>query len=80
MNFMALKYLILLQIGIDIAIFIVFILLIIRLRSFNKDTSMNEKLKKYESLLTDAADMSVRFNDMFFYFSVEEQGISEVLI
>ena len=64
MNFMALKYLILLQIGIDFAIFVVFILLIIRLKSFNKDTSLNEKLKRYESLLTDAADMSVRFNEM----------------
>lgn len=64
MNFMALKYLILLQIAIDFAIFVVFIFLIIRLRSFNKDSSLNEKLKRYESLLTDAADMSVRFNEM----------------
>ena len=64
MNFMDLKYLILLQIGIDFAIFVVFIFLIIRLRSFNKDSSLNEKLKRYESLLTDAADMSVKFNEM----------------
>jgi hypothetical protein len=64
MNFMALKYLILLQIAIDFAIFVVFIFLIIRLRSFNKDSSINEKLKQYESLLTDAADMSARFNEM----------------
>jgi Family of unknown function (DUF6115) len=64
MNFIALKYLIILQIAIDIAIFVVFILLMIRLRSFNKDSSLNEKLKRYESLLTDAADMSEKFNMM----------------
>ena len=64
MNFMSLKYLILLQIGIDFAICFVFIYLIIRLRSFNEDSSLNEKLKRYESLLTDAADMSVKFNEM----------------
>ena len=64
MNFMGLKYLILLQIGIDFAIFVVFIFLIIRLRSFNKNSSLNEKLKRYESLLMDAADMSVKFNEM----------------
>ena len=64
MNFMALKYLIILQIAIDFSIFAVFILLMIRLRSFSKDSSLNEKLKRYESLLTDAADMSERFNMM----------------
>jgi Family of unknown function (DUF6115) len=64
MNFMTLKYLILLQIAIDFAIFVVFIFLMVRLRSVNKDSSLNEKLKQYESLLTDAADMSTRFNAM----------------
>jgi hypothetical protein len=64
MNLMALKYLILLQIAIDFAIFVAFIFLIIRLRSLNKDSSLNENLKRYESLLTDAADMSVKFNEM----------------
>ncbi|MGA8178495.1 MAG: hypothetical protein WB792_00445 [Desulfobacterales bacterium] len=64
MNFMALKYLVLLQITIDFAIFIVFVFLMMRLRSFNKDSSLNEKMKRYESLLTDAADVSARFNEM----------------
>jgi hypothetical protein len=64
MNFMALKYLILLQIAIDFAIFVVFIFLMIRLRTVSKDSSLNEKLKQYESLLTEAADMSTRFNEM----------------
>jgi regulator of replication initiation timing len=64
MNFMELKYLVLLQITIDFAIFVVFIFLIRRLRSFDKDSSLNEKMKQYESLLTDAAAMSARFNEM----------------
>ncbi len=64
MNLLALKYLIILQIAIDLAIFVVFILLMIRLKSFNKNSSLNEKLERYESLLTDAADMSERFNKM----------------
>lgn len=64
MNLMALKYLILIQISIDLVIFVVFIFLVIRLRSFNKDTSLNEMLKRYEFLLTEAADMSVKFNEM----------------
>jgi hypothetical protein len=64
MNIMALKYLVLLQIVVDFSIFIVFIFLMMRLRSFNKDSSLNEKMKRYESLLTDAADLSARFNEM----------------
>lgn len=64
MNFLALKYLIILQIAIDFAIFVVFIFLMIRLKSFSKNSSLNEKLERYESLLTDAADMSERFNKM----------------
>jgi DNA-binding NarL/FixJ family response regulator len=64
MNLFSLKYLIILQITIDLAIFVVFVLLMIRLKSFNKNSSLNEKLEQYESLLTDAADMSERFNKM----------------
>jgi hypothetical protein len=64
MNVMALKYLIILQLAIDCAIFVVFIFLMIRLRSFNKDSTLNEKLKRYESLLRDADEMSERFNKM----------------
>ena len=64
MNVMALKYLIILQLSIDCAIFVVFIFLMIRLRSFNKDSTLNEKLKRYESLLRDADEMSERFNKM----------------
>ena len=64
MNFLALKYLIILQIAIDFAIFVVFILLMIRMKSFSKNSSLNEKLERYESLLTDAADISERFNKM----------------
>ncbi len=64
MNFIALKYLILLQIAIDLVIFIVFVFLMIRLKSLNKDSSLNEKLKQYESLMTEAAELSSRFNEM----------------
>ncbi len=64
MNLFAIKYLIILQIAVDFVIFVVFILLMIRLKSFNKNSSLNEKLERYESLLTDAADMSERFNNM----------------
>lgn len=64
MNVMALKYLIILQIAIDFAIFVVFIFLMMRLRSFNKDSTLNEKLKRYESLVTDADEMSERFDKM----------------
>lgn len=64
MNFFDLKYLILLQIGIDFAIFIIFIFLITRLRRIDKDSSLNGKLKLYESLLADAENMSSKFNEM----------------
>jgi hypothetical protein len=73
MNLMALKYLILIQISIDLVIFVVFIFLVIRLRSFNKNTSLNEMLKRYELLLTEAADMSVKFNEML----QEKKGIAK---
>lgn len=64
MNFIELKHLIFLQLGIDFAIFIAFIFLIRRLRFADKDSSLNAKLKQYESLLADANNMSLKFNEM----------------
>ena len=65
MNFIELKYLILLQLSIDFAIFVVFIFLIRRLRLLDKgSSSLNSKLEMYESFLTDADDTSVKFKGM----------------
>jgi len=65
MNLFELKYLIVLQIAIDFAIFVVFIFMIRRLRFLDKgSSSLNSKLKIYESFLTDADSISVKFNEM----------------
>jgi len=65
MNLFELKHLILLQLSIDFAIFVVFIFLIRRLRLLDKgSSSLNSKLKMYESFLTDADDTSVKFKGM----------------
>jgi cell shape-determining protein MreC len=65
MNLFELKYLIVLQLAIDFAIFVVFIFLIRRLRFLDKgSSSLNSKLKIYESFLTDADKISVKFKEM----------------
>ena len=65
MNIFELKYLIVLQLAIDFAIFVVFIFLIRRLRFLDKgSSSLNSKLKIYESFLTDADNISVKFKEM----------------
>lgn len=65
MNFIELKHLILLQLAIDFGIFVVFIFLIRRLRFLDKgSSSLNTKLKMYESFLTDADNTSVKFKGM----------------
>jgi len=65
MNLFELKYLIVLQLAIDFAIFVVFIFLIRRLRFLDKgSSSLNSKLKIYESFLTDADNISVKFKEM----------------
>lgn len=65
MNFLELKHLIFLQLSIDFAIFVVFIFLIRRLRLLDKgSSSLNSKLKMYESFLTDADNISVKFKGM----------------
>lgn len=65
MNFIELKYLILLQLSIDFAIFVVIIFFIRRLRFLDKgSSSLNSKLEMYESFLTDADNTSVEFNEM----------------
>ncbi len=63
MAFIELKFLILTQIGIDIAIIIVFILLIRRFRHFNRDSPLLGGLRTLESLLTDAHKMSGQFKE-----------------
>lgn len=65
MNLFELKYLILSQLAIDFAIFVVFIILIRRLRILDRGSlSLNSKLEMYESFLTDAGDTSVKFKGM----------------
>jgi Fic family protein len=65
MNLFELKHLILLQLSIDFAIFVVFIFLIRRLRLLDKgSSSLNSKLKMYESFLTDADNTTVEFKGM----------------
>ena len=65
MNLFELKHLIISQLAIDFAIFVVFIFLIRRLRLLDKGSlSLNNKLKMYESFLTDADNTSVKFKGM----------------
>ena len=65
MNLFELKHLILSQLSIDFAIFVVFIFLIRRLRFLDKGSlSLNSNLKMYESFLTDADNTSVKFKGM----------------
>lgn len=65
MNFIELKHLILLQLAIDFAIFVMFIFLIRRLRLLDKgSSSLNSKLKMYESFLMDADNTSLKFKEM----------------
>jgi DNA-binding NarL/FixJ family response regulator len=63
MEFMDLKLLIFTQIGIDIVIIIVFILLIKKISFFKRNSSLNKGLDKYESMLCDAVRISEQFKD-----------------
>lgn len=63
MEFMDLKFLIFTQIGIDIVIIIVFILLIKKISFFKRNSSLNKGLKKYESMLCDAGRISEKFKE-----------------
>lgn len=65
MNFIELKYLILSQLAIDFAIFVVMIFFVRRLRLIDKgSSSLVNKLEMYESFLTDADNTSVKFKGM----------------
>ncbi|MBU0986737.1 MAG: hypothetical protein KKH68_05735 [Proteobacteria bacterium] len=61
MAFSELKLLIFLQIGLDIAIFIVFVFLINRLKTFDRDVSPPKGLDAIESFLADADKLAARF-------------------
>lgn len=63
MEFMDLKFLIFTQIGIDIVIIVVFILLIKKISFFKRDSSLNKGLKIYESILCDAVRVSEQFKE-----------------
>lgn len=63
MEFINLKFLILTQIGIDLVIIIVFILLIKKTSFFKRDSSLNKGLKLYESMLSDASRISEQFKE-----------------
>ena len=58
-----LKILIFVQICIDFAIIAVFIFLLRRLAAINKDSSMQEGLQIFESVLTDAKKAAAQFNN-----------------
>jgi len=51
------------QIGIDVAIIVVFIFLIKRLKTFKRDSSVNQGLKIFESLLTDADHTAIQLKE-----------------
>ena len=63
MEFIDLKILIISQMGIDILIIIVFIILIKKTSLFKRDSSLNKGLKLYESMLSDASRISEQFKE-----------------
>ena len=63
MSFIQLHFLILAQIGIDIAIIIFFIFFLRSLRYANASKSFNKVAKTFESLLTDADNVAERFRE-----------------
>jgi DNA-binding NarL/FixJ family response regulator len=63
MSFIGLKFLILAQIGIDIIIIIIFLLLIRRFRYLNKGKSFDNIVTIFESLFTDAYKITGQFKE-----------------
>lgn len=63
MSFIELRFLILTQIGIDIAIIIVFILLIRRFRNPDKTKALDKVVKVFESLLAEADKTAQQFKE-----------------
>ena len=63
MEFMDLKYLIFTQIGIDIVIIIIFILLIKKIGFLKRNSLLNKGLDKYESMLCDSVRLSEQFKE-----------------
>ena len=63
MSFIGLKFLVLVQIGIDIAIVVLFIFLIKRLRNLNRGKPPDKGLKIFESLVTDADKIAGEFKE-----------------
>ena len=63
MEFIDLKFLIFTQIGIDIVIIIVFILLIKKISFLKRNSSLIKGLDKYESMLCDAVRISEQFKE-----------------
>ena len=63
MEFIDLKFLILTQMGIDVVIIIVFILLIKKISFFKRNSLLNKGLDKYESMLCDAVRISEQFKE-----------------
>lgn len=60
---MDLKFLIYTQIGIDIVIIVIFILLIKKISFFKENSLLNKGLDKYESMLCDAVRISEQFKE-----------------
>ena len=63
MSIIELRFLILAQLGIDIVLILVFIMVIRRLRSFNKSKSFVETIKTFQSFVSDADKIADQFNE-----------------
>ena len=63
MSIIELKFLILAQLGIDIVFILVFIMVILRLRSFNKSKSFAKTIGTFQSFVSDADKIADQFNE-----------------
>ena len=63
MSLVGLKFLILVQIGMDIAIILVFIFLIKKFRDLNNGKSFDNEVQIFESLITDANKVAQQFKE-----------------
>jgi len=63
MSIIELRFLILAQLGIDIVLILVFIMVIRRLRSFNQSKSFVKTIKTFQSFVSDADKIADQFNE-----------------
>lgn len=63
MSIIELKFLIFSQLGIDIILILVFVIVIRRLKSFNRMKSFDRTIGAFQSFVSDADKIAVQFND-----------------